>query len=267
LFLFSGKEVQKKWKHLRQNYRRELQARKLKSGSEKRKRSPYVYFEMLSFLAPVFAYNQTATSVIEEDEVSSNLAGISSAEIPESAPQTSENRGSKRKRGTDDSVGEVCSMLEESLAVRRQMEEKRQANEEEDEDKQFLLSLVSYMRKVKDVNKLAMRAELLQIVTKYYCRNVSPLNINPPPASDREKISSNPALIFSTPRFDQILPSSKDDSATSLSSTITNLETDQQSRPNPSHPSSTIIPTTMSLLSTQFLYPISSSEDSEELSE
>jgi hypothetical protein len=57
---------------------------------------------MLSFLAPVFDFNLTATSVIEEDEISSDLAGMSSAAIPESAPQTSKNRGSKRKRETDD---------------------------------------------------------------------------------------------------------------------------------------------------------------------
>jgi hypothetical protein len=84
-------------------------------------------------------------------------------------------------------------MLKESLA-RREMEEKRQAIEEEDEDKQFLLSLVSYMRKVKDVDKLAMRAELLQVVTKYYSRNVSPLNIHSDPILSQGSYSASPQM-------------------------------------------------------------------------
>ncbi|GFR16674.1 6-phosphogluconate dehydrogenase, decarboxylating [Trichonephila clavata] len=61
-------ELNKKWKNLRQCYKRELDSQCSKSGSAKKKRVQYVYFDILSFLAPMFTTKATTSNITIEEE-------------------------------------------------------------------------------------------------------------------------------------------------------------------------------------------------------
>lgn len=53
-YVFIVEELKKKWKHLRDNYTRDInETRKIQSGSEARNTKRYTYSDILSFLQPV----------------------------------------------------------------------------------------------------------------------------------------------------------------------------------------------------------------------
>lgn len=182
------KELNKKWKNLRQCYKRERDSQHPKSGSAKKKKTQYVYFDVLSFLAPIFNTKTTASNVAdgeEEDEEEegekevedpSQLQVVGGDEANQSAAVKSSTakKSSSRKRGTENTVAEVCQVLKKSLEERMAAEKRQEEKDEGDDDKQFMMSLLSYTRAVQGIHKLNMRSELLQVVTKYYDMSMHP---------------------------------------------------------------------------------------------
>ncbi|XP_043255083.1 uncharacterized protein LOC122398887 [Colletes gigas] len=158
-----GVEIHRRWKNMRQCFKREIDKRRaLKFGSG-RTWTTYEHFDALSFLVPVFAKKKTVSKSHDDTgkERSENERGKESlAESPQ--PGSSARRGVKRKSIERDHVEELSQVLIESLSERRVVE-----TEEHDDDKHFLLSLLNSTKSVPRCLKLAMRTEIMQVVAKY----------------------------------------------------------------------------------------------------
>ncbi|GFY70340.1 6-phosphogluconate dehydrogenase, decarboxylating [Trichonephila inaurata madagascariensis] len=176
-------ELSKKWKNLRQCYKRELDSQCSKSGSAKKKRVQYVYFDILSFLAPMFSTKATTSNITveeededeeeEETEVGdeSHLQVESSEETNQSSLRSftaSAKKSCKRKHEPENPVADICQFLKKSLEDKIAAEKRQKEKDEMDDDRQFLMSLLNYTRAVQEIHKLNMRSEVLQVVTKYY---------------------------------------------------------------------------------------------------
>ncbi|GFQ64804.1 6-phosphogluconate dehydrogenase, decarboxylating [Trichonephila clavata] len=192
-------ELNKKWKNLRQCYKRELDSQYPKSGSAKKKKSQYVYFDTLSFLAPMFPSKATiSNTAVEEEDDEEEEIGVGdesnvyiqeeSSEETNQSPRsftTSAKKSCKRKREPEDPVADVCQFLKQSLEDKIAAEKRQKERDEMDDDRQFLMSLLNHTRAITETHKLDMRAEVLQVVTKYYnmsrCPQSEPLSTHPPP--------------------------------------------------------------------------------------
>nr|CAD7201339.1 unnamed protein product [Timema douglasi] len=143
------KELNKKWKNLRQCYKRERDSQIPKSGSAKKKKMQYIYFDVISFLAPVFTTKSTHSNVgdaedgdEEEDGEMEEIPSVSQevgTEKTSPAVQSS-TAPSKRKRDSENPVAD------ERMAAEKRKNEK----EEADEDFNFLMSLLNYTRAVQE---------------------------------------------------------------------------------------------------------------------
>ncbi|GFY38490.1 6-phosphogluconate dehydrogenase, decarboxylating [Trichonephila inaurata madagascariensis] len=191
-------ELNKKWKNLRQCYKRELDSQYPKSGSAKKKKSQYIFFDTLSFLAPMFpskaTTSNTAVEEEEDDEVEGIEVGDESNVQEESSEETNQSlrsfaasakKSCKRKREPEDPVADVCQFLKQSLEDKIAAEKRQKERDEMDDDRQFLMSLLNHTRAITERHKLDMRAEVLQIVTKYYnmsrCPQPEPFTTHSPP--------------------------------------------------------------------------------------
>ena len=122
---------------MRTCFARELKAQKsVKSGQAALKRQPYVYFERMLFLAPCMESRPTEGS-IENSESNQDDANLSD---PQSYPQ--------RKKRTKQSYFD------------EQILKALQSNE--DDDTNYCLSLVPFMKELTSDEKLEVRISILQ---------------------------------------------------------------------------------------------------------
>ncbi|KDR17414.1 uncharacterized protein LOC110831754 [Zootermopsis nevadensis] len=167
-----GLELQKKWKNLRLAFVREVSKLKmLKSGNGSEKRTKYPYYDMLSFLLPVVSNKQTISNINQSLQRSKNDGQL---QPQNSASSSHVPSGVKRSKKTKDTVENICDVRNRSLSQKAKaekkifdMEAKLQEELTDDEDKHFLLSLLSHVKKVPDDLKLQMRTEVMQVVMKY----------------------------------------------------------------------------------------------------
>lgn len=96
-----------------------------------------------------------------EEEESQNEQEEEQMMHQQSQSGSSECRGTGRKTIECDHVGELGQILIESFSQRRA------ADDDCDDDKHFLLSLLNSARSVPNHLKLAMRTEIMQVVAKY----------------------------------------------------------------------------------------------------
>ncbi|CAH1392420.1 unnamed protein product [Nezara viridula] len=135
--------VQKKWKGIRACYSRELRRKRNLSGASTAMRiKPYLYFEQLRFLET----NSKKMTYSVEDE-----------------PNSTCNEDNEEVTG-------VSSSMEFSKSNRLceddELKEKKLKSDPElmDEDRHFLLSLVSEIKKVPAENKLKLRTEIIRAI-------------------------------------------------------------------------------------------------------
>lgn len=145
-----------------------------KSGEGKSKRRKYIYFDQLLFLLPTIEDRETVSDVDPVDpneddqtkESDSEGLGDSNFEQPESpstsrrqpAPAVSSVRRSKKAK----------TSYEESLL---QILQNKCKNEEIDEDKTFLLSLVPAFKKLTEDQKFQVKMDFLHVLRKAQAPN------------------------------------------------------------------------------------------------
>ena len=62
--MLPGNEIQRKWRNIRDNFRKELQLQKMvTSGQGARKRRKYIYFDQLLFLLPIMKQRDTSGNI------------------------------------------------------------------------------------------------------------------------------------------------------------------------------------------------------------
>lgn len=147
--------LQKRWKSIRSCYVREAKRQKnVKSGSgATNRKSEYIYFKQLQFLKRVVAIREE--SVDEE-----NSESVNSFEVSELPIQKVTN---KRKATADDPFVQA---LNNSIAQRRRetAEQRLRETAELDEDRLFLLSMLSTLKNLPPQVKMSTKIKMLTLL-------------------------------------------------------------------------------------------------------
>uniref|UniRef100_A0A0P4WL80 MADF domain-containing protein n=1 Tax=Scylla olivacea TaxID=85551 RepID=A0A0P4WL80_SCYOL len=169
-----GKHLQRKWKSLRDCYVRERQRLlKIKSGSTASRKTQYVFYNHLSFLHGVIKGKDPSSTTDERHDRPSDGEQTPTS----SAPQHAEMGRGKRKRA-DGIIPEVECLLN-VLQDGKQSRDERKESKEEDEDRLFLLSLVTPMKKIPEHLRFGVRMEIMQVIHSAI-QNQTPNSINNP---------------------------------------------------------------------------------------
>lgn len=131
-----------------------------KSGSGSSRKTPYVFFKQLSFLQ----------SVVQERSTSNSMANTDVSEIEPNVEQNSvhaswkERTGTKRKSTGNETansdVDKLVSVLKDNIRSREDTERSK----EDDDDRMFLLSLLTSMKKIPDHMRFSVRMQMMQII-------------------------------------------------------------------------------------------------------
>ncbi|XP_005108692.1 uncharacterized protein LOC101863378 [Aplysia californica] len=160
-------ELQRKWKSLRNSFRRELAiSKKLKSGSAADTgRKEYMYFQKLSFLLPICHDTKSQTEGASDSDCCAQQD--SNPEIA-AGPSRPVHQTRKRK-STSSSSSSSEDLLLQTLAKNIE----RKIKGPEDADRHFLLSLLPHFKSISDNMKLELQGEFLAVLSKYRQRTVS----------------------------------------------------------------------------------------------
>lgn len=158
---FLGNELRKKWKNLRTCFKREYDAQKVVApGSRAKKRHIYIYFEQLLFLRDSVECRITSNSRQKnngnEDENNMKKESEKSQKSKEMHTDSSARRIVKTKRRK--SANEV--------ALPQILKTTRDEDNEIDEDKYFLLSLLPSFKKFNDDQKFIVRMEIMNVMRR-----------------------------------------------------------------------------------------------------
>ncbi|XP_063363894.1 uncharacterized protein LOC134652660 [Cydia amplana] len=146
-------EVQNKWKHIRDNFRREYQTqRNMTSGQCAKKRKKYRYYDQLLFLIPYVKeaptsgnYKMKINNTVQIDSKGKHIEKSQAAIIP----RTDQNI--KKEKSIEE---EILKMMKNDMAT-------------VDEDRTFCLSLVQSLKKMDDDKKIAAKIDILKIIRQY----------------------------------------------------------------------------------------------------
>lgn len=155
--------MQKKWKHVRDNYARELKKQKtLKSGSGASQSNPYIFFQRLQFLQPTVT-NKTITDNLENSNQLEEETELQDLHLLSDEPRTSavdRNVNSNKKFKMNPVDKQFIHILNKSVALR---EQRPTEVSKEDDDKLFCLSLYTELQKVPGHGRLRTKIQLLEV--------------------------------------------------------------------------------------------------------
>ncbi|KAG8324434.1 hypothetical protein J6590_092352 [Homalodisca vitripennis] len=177
------KELQKKWRSLRDCFAREKKNLKLPSGSSQKKKKKYVYFDQLLFLTANNTDRRTTTNVPDEqpdirnenaatEENNEDLTEVVASEPAtpnQVAPnQAAPNRINKKYRQTPFEMAVLKHLTNAS----------KPTDEEEEADKHFLLSFLPMLKNLPVDKKLWVRMKFTEVMQQALAVE----RYNPPPA-------------------------------------------------------------------------------------
>ncbi|XP_063592035.1 uncharacterized protein LOC134769279 isoform X2 [Penaeus indicus] len=147
----SATDLQRKWKSLRDSYRRELTlSKKEKSGSGAgRGRKEYLYFKQLSFLQEICATKPNAAESVEDTTVQ----GDERENPGEPAPSTSNVKRKKSTVQSDEKI--ILKALAKKVSVPH------------DHDTNFLLGLVPDFKSIPESVKFDAKLEIMNVIKRY----------------------------------------------------------------------------------------------------
>ena len=185
-FFVTGQELQKRWKNMKDSLRKALNAQKNQvSGSGQKKRRKYLYFDQLLFLLPTMEQRATSsnydpiTDDAEEDvqNVEETDTSIETVQNLATNKQTSTCMKATEKKKTGNASGRKVSYEEALLKILKESRE-----EEVDEDRMFLNSLLPSIKQLNPTKKLKLKMDFLQCIQKAMEPDVAPVQaqfINP----------------------------------------------------------------------------------------
>lgn len=199
ILLISVKEVQRKWKSLRNCFAREQSRRKnIKSGSGQSSWKTYVFYNQLSFLGSSTTNRLTTSNVSpshdddDDDELGTEQNTQDSEHFFESTDsQTHRNQRQtkKSKSNHNESEENLFGTIARSLEFRNQMEKEAM----EDQDRLFLLSLVGDLKKVPPHLKMQVKSNIMNVISHSL-------------AFQPQRIDFDPRCQLNTPNSYQTLP-------------------------------------------------------------
>ncbi|KAE8595248.1 hypothetical protein XENTR_v10015649 [Xenopus tropicalis] len=169
------KEVQKRWRSLKDCFRRELAAQRKarKSGSSPSKRKIYIYFDDLLFLLPTMEAKPALGNMDTDDSDDESTSGqVASCDIEELSQQSSIHRPPKMTSGKHakklKNVPEPAAD-KETITIAESFKYVREKNYEsdQDEDRLFLLSLVSEFKMIPQHRKTKAKIQILELLQGY----------------------------------------------------------------------------------------------------
>ncbi|XP_033327287.1 uncharacterized protein LOC117220929 [Megalopta genalis] len=178
----TGKDLQKRWKNLRNSFARELAKRKhCKPGSGKTWKT-YMYFEQMSFLMPSMSHAESSASFshIGEDEIEIDES-IEATEVPLSVllttPPAEESSTIFGKRKATNSENDLATILAKNLKC-------MQENGEvvgNDPDRLFLLSLLHDFKMIPNSRKANVKIAMINAIANgLYAQQPPHLSHTPP---------------------------------------------------------------------------------------
>ncbi|XP_054269095.1 uncharacterized protein LOC128990639 [Macrosteles quadrilineatus] len=156
--------VQKKWKGVRSCYTRELLRKKNeKSGSRAASRKQYVHFDQLRFLEAVPKKTESSMAAeeageddnVEEEDPDALRSDCSDTQSPLDTSFV-EPKPVRKREYSNNSDNELFTVL-----LKKALQ-----NDNDDEDKLFLLSLLSEIKKVPPQNKLQLRSNIIAVIAQ-----------------------------------------------------------------------------------------------------
>lgn len=173
-----------------------------RSGSERSNKKQYVYFTQLSFLKPSVDKRKTSSSMdanpeenLIQDDLACNTEDTTHqhgqlaeeqvddvSEVPQQQDPSSASTSyaakldvrpaslTSRKRNRDTVMATEMRVLQDMskrLASKPANPEKKNSEVEDDPDRLFLLSLVSDIKKVHEDDRLEMKGEIINIISKW----------------------------------------------------------------------------------------------------
>ncbi|XP_050672977.1 uncharacterized protein LOC126970871 [Leptidea sinapis] len=195
-------DLKRKWTHVRDYYRKEIQ--KNKSNPSAKKSKKYIYADILHFLFPIFD-KRTSERNSESDESDDivkdvndreeNTKGSKTINSPSAVAPLLSKTSKKR-----DIIYKIASSHEEK--EKRKGVKPKQVFREEDDDTKFLLSFRTYMRRMNVNQTIDFKIGMLQLVKKINMENA---NCSSPNATNIDYQFSDNTL-SSEPSPDYILP-------------------------------------------------------------
>ncbi|XP_022176281.1 uncharacterized protein LOC111039478 [Myzus persicae] len=170
------KEVQRKWKSLRNCFAREQSRRKnIKSGSGQSSWKTYVFYNQLSFLGSSATNRPTTSNVTpthdddddddDNDELGTEQNTQDSEHFFESTEESQTRRNQRQKKKSksnhNESEENLFGTIARSLEFRNQMEKEAM----EDQDRLFLLSLVGDLKKVPPHLKMQVKSNIINVIS------------------------------------------------------------------------------------------------------
>lgn len=174
MVLFSGDALQKKWKSIRGCFTREVNRQKaIKSGSGGGRKSEYVFFQQLKFLKNVSLVREPGSVTAEEP-----------AELASSKEDNEVVKKSKKRK-----TNQITEIADDKLveAINKSIENREKYDTlNQDEDRLFMLSLVSTLKRVPPQRKMATKIKIMSVLdeatrTEHYnnIETPGPLNYHP----------------------------------------------------------------------------------------
>ncbi|KAJ8924455.1 hypothetical protein NQ315_007252 [Exocentrus adspersus] len=172
------RELQVKWKSLRDNFTRVLRKEKEdeQMGLQKTKRK-YIYFNQLKFLTPFTSFRKRVDNVVYLDEnrddsfqYNSNEenplqttanATVAPLQFIQIQPKQS-NSASGEEENSATPTKRIAKVLEEVVAL-----QKEEKSDDVMGNKKFLLSLLPFMKKLPDDVNLEVRLQLMSVLQTY----------------------------------------------------------------------------------------------------
>ncbi|BES93878.1 Alcohol dehydrogenase transcription factor Myb/SANT-like [Nesidiocoris tenuis] len=171
--------VRKKWKSLRDNFRKELQKESYppfgNGGSEPTWKSSWRYFESLRFLQDQFTAKSSAESFLElktesvvpfELEMTDNVENSQDFTPQDSsrAPMSDHSSvtfGTRKRQLPVDEIEQSMLRLERRLDF---LETNQKQSQKGDDDEAFFTSLLPYVRPLAPADKLLLRIKMQQLI-------------------------------------------------------------------------------------------------------
>uniref|UniRef100_A0A6P7HF45 Uncharacterized protein LOC114347905 n=1 Tax=Diabrotica virgifera virgifera TaxID=50390 RepID=A0A6P7HF45_DIAVI len=163
------KEVQKRWKSLKDAYQRSLKTREKKSGNGSSKKRPYIYEKQMWFLNTTKTSRLTTGTMDNESNESDWDANTEEEPfIIEYDTSTNDTGNSaikkpphKKSNSDDDYDSQFVDILRNSSSP---FLSSHPSVEAQDGDKLFLLSLLPYLKEMTDFNKVDFKIKVMELI-------------------------------------------------------------------------------------------------------
>lgn len=188
-----GKELQLKWRSLRDAFVRNNRAsKKTKSGDPATNPKKYIYARQLEFLLQVPSSNETEDSLEQKSlegteriqEGSERAQDFNYRQIHDEPSASTVYR--KSKKNLDEKLGKYMEVMSKQC--------ESSISQQKDDDYNFLLSILPIIKKLSDAEKLQCRCDIMQILMKYTAQ--SQVRVQPTAANIYFPIHQNSTRYF-----------------------------------------------------------------------